>query len=233
MAIIERYRIKLQPTHFISIPITDEMITTRFNEFKFSVLKDRDREPHLFHNICEEIFQDPHQFHLTICMLIILDGFDEEEKVIDILKKLTAEKIKPLIGDKKLSVEIKGLEYMNDDIKAVDILYGKVHPNDPVFQQMGDLLADEFKNTSFISRERSKVIYHLTLLNSKFKLYRQGIHYHPKEDPREQFDVEELISRYGDYYFGDAEIDRIELLIRKTSAETGRYTSLFEINLKN
>ncbi|XP_015787675.1 activating signal cointegrator 1 complex subunit 1 [Tetranychus urticae] len=232
MAIVERSRSRLEPNYFISIPIEDEKLTERYIEFKNQVLAEVKKEPHRYQGICNEIFQDPGRLHLTICMLLVLDD-DEKKQIIQKLEKIHKEKIMDIINKKKIIIKICGLEYMNDDINAVDVLYGKIEHNEEL-QQICDLLVDQFKNTLFIARERAKVVLHLTLLNSKFKLdkaEREGWLKDRKKDKREKYSVQELMNKFGDYYFGEVQVKSIELAIRHTRTDKGGYKSAFTIDL--
>ncbi|CAI8032650.1 Activating signal cointegrator 1 complex subunit 1, partial [Geodia barretti] len=68
-------REKEKPTHFISIPLTVPHIRDRVSLFKSSVLDSCRRE----RGICEDVFQLPEKFHLTVGVLRIFSE-EEEEK---------------------------------------------------------------------------------------------------------------------------------------------------------
>ncbi|XP_053200238.1 activating signal cointegrator 1 complex subunit 1-like [Panonychus citri] len=233
LAIIEKSRSKFEPNYFISIPIEDDSITQRYLQFKDQVLTEVRKEPRKYEGICEEIFQDPGRLHLTICMLLIMDQADEKAQVISKLEKVYHDKILNIINKKKIIAKISGLAYMNDDIDAVDVLYGKIEPN-PDLQSISELIVDQFKDTLFISRERAKVILHLTLLNSKFKLdkaEREGWLRDRKKDKREKFSISELLRKFGDFHFGETQIKSIELSIRHTRTIKGGYKSALTLDL--
>lgn len=63
------------------------------------------------------------QLHLTLVMLKLYNKSDLN-LVVDLLKKMS-KKIYDLVETRSLVVQLKGVEIMNDDPTAVDVLYMK------------------------------------------------------------------------------------------------------------
>ncbi|CAI8009462.1 Activating signal cointegrator 1 complex subunit 1 [Geodia barretti] len=72
-------REKEKPTHFISIPLTVPHIRDRVSLFKSSVLDSCRRE----RGICEDVFQLPEKFHLTVGVLRIFSEEEEERGICE------------------------------------------------------------------------------------------------------------------------------------------------------
>jgi len=106
-------------THFVTIPLTNQGIKDNFKNFKENVLK----ATFLQSGINDVIFQNSDKLHLTICTLVLLSSNEIEnarhavnECVTDLSKSMKF----------PFEIQVKGLEYMNDDPSAVDVLYAKV-----------------------------------------------------------------------------------------------------------
>jgi hypothetical protein len=78
-------REKEKPTHFVSIPLTVPHIRDRVSLFKSSVLDSCRRE----RGICEDVFQLPEKFNLTVGILRIFSE-EEEEKAKAVVKEAIA-----------------------------------------------------------------------------------------------------------------------------------------------
>ncbi len=108
-------------THLVTFPLTFEPLKNRFRQFEKQVLDSciDDR------GIDDSIFQFPDKLHLTICTAVLLNELEIDE-ASGILESCRLTTVKRLLGSKPLTVNIRGLEYMNDDPSSVDVLYAKV-----------------------------------------------------------------------------------------------------------
>ena len=89
----------------------------------------------------ETVFQTPSLLHLTIGTLALMDEI-ERKKAKEILESA----IEEFKVAKKLSIEIKGLEIMNDDPGEVDVVYAKVNDCDEL-QTLADGIVSKFAET--------------------------------------------------------------------------------------
>ena len=64
-----------------------------------------------------------------------------------------------------LTVTVRGLEYMNDDPTAVDVLYAQLHA--PRLQELVDDIAAAFRLAGLDAPAPDRVKLHATVLNSK------------------------------------------------------------------
>ena len=89
----------------------------------------------------ETIFQTETLLHLTVGTMALLDQ-RERNLARDILMDCKENIIQPLLLDKSLEFSIEGLEIMNDDPAAVDVLYGKIKDDSGALQRIVDGLGE-------------------------------------------------------------------------------------------
>ena len=89
----------------------------------------------------ETIFQTETLLHLTVGTMALLDQ-RERNLARDILMDCKENIIQPLLLDKSLEFSIEGLEIMNDDPAAVDVLYGKIQDDSGALQRIVDGLGE-------------------------------------------------------------------------------------------
>ncbi|KAG6459775.1 hypothetical protein O3G_MSEX011585 [Manduca sexta] len=133
-------RMKQRPTHFISIPMNNSNIVANFERFKAEVLKECP-------NFDESLFIRAQKLHITMGVMCLMDN---EERLLasKLLTEANEKVIAPLLQSRAPpKIKLKGLSYMNDDPKQIDVLYGNVqeegHPTG-FFQNLGDSLVDHF-----------------------------------------------------------------------------------------
>ena len=91
----------------------------------------------------ESVFQTPTLLHLTIGTLALMDEI-ERKKAKETLELAISEN---KVDNKTLSsIEIKGLEIMNDDPAEVDVVYAKVNKCDDL-QNLADEIVSKFAET--------------------------------------------------------------------------------------
>ncbi|KAG8192518.1 hypothetical protein JTE90_015159 [Oedothorax gibbosus] len=211
-----------QHTHFISIPMNDPSILEGFHKFKSEVLANCGAQ-----GINESVFQPPAKLHVTIAMLTLLNN-REKETALGILQKSKNE-ILHILGGKSLLVEIKGVEYMNDDPSEVDVLYGKIKETDKdnCLQIIADILADAFANSDFSRREKISteekphVKLHVTLMKSKTS--DNGV--------RDFFDARKIMKDFANFKFGQMTVNEIHISVRFTGGTNSYYSSTFVLKL--
>ncbi|KAK3094700.1 hypothetical protein FSP39_005155 [Pinctada imbricata] len=226
--LVDSARQKEPFTHFLSIPFNQNDMKDKFEEFKSDVLRlcDGDR------GIDGTIFQKPEKLHLTIGTLVLLNQ-NEIQKAIDVLQECKEDLIIPILKRERLVPRLQGLEYMNDDPGAVDVLYAKIQDGDVAerLQILADRLVDRFSSTGLMMQEFSHVKLHITVMNSlmrkdptalpEAKDQRQRNNRDRRE--RESFDATFLMKKLGQYDFGDHEVTQIHLSQRHGLGSNGYY----------
>ncbi|MGH0125304.1 UNVERIFIED_CONTAM: hypothetical protein FKN15_022185 [Acipenser sinensis] len=111
-------------------------------QFKEEVLKNCSQDD----GVDGSIFQNPAKLHLTIGTQSLLNE-KEVTKAYEFLHQGHYRK--------PLSLEIVGIEYMNDDPAIVDMLYAKVHPEDgsDKLQLIADRLVKNFVSSGLMTKE--------------------------------------------------------------------------------
>ena len=114
----EKARASLPPTHFINLPLgfdSDFVETiTEFREFvllKYSDLRGMDKS----------IITQPSTMHLTLLTLKCFS--DEDEERAQRVLEASVPQIASILGDDPLTLNLKGLELMNDDPSECHVLY--------------------------------------------------------------------------------------------------------------
>lgn len=215
-------RSKQQFTHFLSVSFATNEIKKNFLKFKQEVLKDSD-------GLNESLFQKPEKLHLTILMLVLLDNQDRviAAEYLQDCKEMIIDRI---LQKKPLKAELTGLNYMNDDPSAVDVLYAKVVSEE--LQQIANEIAQYFASRGFIQLQHENVKLHVTLMNSRFSDNDDAIEKDEVQDLRDgnrnqkkTFDASKILKKFKDFHFGSLTIDEIHLSQRYSKASNGYYES--------
>ncbi|VDK77070.1 unnamed protein product [Onchocerca ochengi] len=216
--IIHEARGRASYTHFISIPMTHEIVKDNFLKFMDTIKNDEDLS-----DSCREeaVFQQPRKLHLTITMLSLLDS-DEEKSISNSLETVINTRVREILNGKPLEVEIKGLEIMNDDPTRVHVLYALTSSDE--LSDVVNTIAEAMSDTGFAPQQDSVKI-HLTLMNTRYMW--------EKKKKRGRMDVTKLLEKYRDYEFGKVTITEVHISSLNGSVdESGYYSSVgtFELN---
>nr|CAB3223394.1 activating signal cointegrator 1 complex subunit 1-like [Phallusia mammillata] len=204
-------------THFISIPLTSELVRTSFETFRKLAIDTCSLDPRLF--------QNPQKLHLTICTLVLLDD-SEVERAIAAFKKCITRLSSEILGETQLQIKVKGLEYMNDDPGAVDVLYAKVVDENGTnkLQNFADAIATELVKGGLSENQYDHVKLHGTLLNTTFRKANSSDR--NEKGKRETFDAQEVLDKFETFDFGTVPLDKICLSARFTTNADGYYDSV-------
>lgn len=215
-------RAKQQFTHFLSVSFANEEIKKNFAQFKQEVLNDSE-----VFGLDESLFQKPEKLHLTVVMLVLLDN-EDRAIAAEYLQDCKEFYIDPVLDGGKLEVKLAGLDYMNDDPSAVDVLYGKIVSEE--LQQISNGIAEYFSSRGFLQLRSENVKLHVTLMNSRFSDHDDAIEKDEAVDPRDPnrqqrktFDASKILSKYKNFYFGTMKISEIHLSQRYSKASNGYY----------
>ncbi|XP_025417954.1 activating signal cointegrator 1 complex subunit 1 isoform X2 [Sipha flava] len=223
-AIIKRGRLKQTMTHFVSLPMVNEMVIHNYLLFKNKVLEECGQ----CRGISELLFQDQLRLHLTITCFVLCDAA-EIKKAIKLMEQCEDTIIKPM-NLKPLDVLISELDYMNDDPSEVNVLYAKVKSND--IQIMADKIQTFFKKCDLTLQPRSDhVKLHITLMNSGFSEYISSINGDFVNQPQLTFDARKILDNFHDFTFGTVRLTDIHLSQRFTTDSNGYYKSSFVIKI--
>ncbi|MBN3302755.1 ASCC1 protein, partial [Amia calva] len=225
--LIESFRRKQPFTHFLSFALNDSEIQDHFLKFKEGVLGQCAQDS----GIESSIFQNPAKLHLTIGTLALLNDM-EVTRACELLQQCQGF-IKDITGGKPLPLEVVGIEYMNDDPSMVDVLYAKVQPKDrsDKLQVIADKLVEHFVASGLMTKEWDRVKLHATVMNT---LFRKDPSAEDKGGPvpgrqnvrdRESFDAQNVLKKFGNYYFGEFDLNSVQISQRYSTDCTGYYTS--------
>ncbi|XP_062522115.1 activating signal cointegrator 1 complex subunit 1-like isoform X1 [Corticium candelabrum] len=227
-------------THFLSIPLNTTSIMKQFEQFKEAVMTTCAHAQ----GLDSSIFQNPHKLHLTIGVLKLC-SHEEEEKACDLLSECSRTVVKSELCGRPAIIQIQGLEYMNDDPSAVDVLYGKVSLADGSdrLQCLVDQLVKHFTDaglmqqdyTHIMQREYGDVKMHVTLMNTKLRKEQQRLEAESsrthRRKYRESFDAIQIFQEFGQFQFGEAQLKSIHLSERHNTSADGYYATRCQISL--
>ncbi|KAJ8365717.1 hypothetical protein SKAU_G00145480 [Synaphobranchus kaupii] len=223
--LMESFRKKQPFTHFLSFALNLPQIQERFLKFKEEVLEQCSQDS----GVDGSIFQNPAKLHLTIGTLALLNDM-EVTKACELLQQCQ-ELLRDITGGKLLSLEVVGLEYMNDDPAMVDVLYAKVQAKDgsDKLQVVADQLVERFVAAGLMFREWDRVKLHGTVMNTLFRrdpsAEDKGGSGRPSVKDREAFDARSILKKFGAFHFGEFELNGVHISQRFSTDCSGYYTS--------
>ena len=231
MLISMRSRSRVDFTHFVNIPLNskDSEFNRRLDSFHTAV-----RSKH-YPGLDDSILVKGAQMHLTVQMLRLLSE-SEVAKASRIMSKCAANLVTRDMSGRTL--HLKGLEYMNDDPSAVDVLYAKVCDFPSCIHELCKGIVREFMSAGLVSEDevRSegegeslevKFKFHATIINTRF---RKGEDQSQSEG-RVPFDARQLLKDFENFDFGTVKIESIHLSQRAISPSTGFFKCLNFIQL--
>ena len=241
--IIDTGREKEPFTHFVSIPISNEAICRNFNHFKDAILTTGFCQSQ---RITSALFQNEFKLHLTVATLTLLSK-NEVNDACEILKSLEGS-LKNICDSQQLEFELCGLEIMNDDPTAVDVLYAKVsQKNSEILQLMVDFIYKRFASCGYFQKSFSRdfVKMHVTLINKKFgqdaamntskeseQKSNNKVGFEEETILDKTFDVRGILEQFSDFEFGSFAADKIHLSQRySTDCKTGFYAHSYILDL--
>lgn len=220
-------------THLVTFPLKFDQLKQKFKEFMDLVLKNCSQD----RGIHESIFQLPNKMHLTVNTCTLLSEH-EIDQAVSLLEHCRKTFIKDFLNGKKLTVRIKGLEYMNDDPSKVDVLYAKiseVEGSENVIQGIADGIMKKFIDSGYAKKQYDRVKLHATVMNSLRRIDQsiENEFDEKKEEKsqRESFDCRNILKLYGDFDFGVYTLNEIHLSLRFSAAADGYYECVSKINI--
>ncbi|XP_008312775.1 activating signal cointegrator 1 complex subunit 1 [Cynoglossus semilaevis] len=223
--LVDSFRRKQPFTHFLSFPLNDPKIQEGFLRFKDDVLLQCSQD----NGVDESIFQNPAKLHLTIGTLSLLNEM-EVRKAYEHLQECQMF-LRDITEGKPLPLEVRGIEYMNDDPAMVDVLYAKVNVTDGSdnLQVIADRLVEHFVSAGLMVREWDKVKLHGTVMNTLFRkdstAEDTGGQRRQTLNEREAFDARNILKKFAAYPFGEFELNSVLLSQRYSTDCTGYYSS--------
>ncbi|CAD7077191.1 unnamed protein product [Hermetia illucens] len=215
-------RNKQQFTHFLCVPFNNQGIIDSYSKFKGQLLAEN-------RTFDESLFQNPKKLHLTLVTLSLMDN-EDRAYAAQLLHECHETIIKPTLEDcGPIRVHLRGLEYMNDDPSAVDVLYGKIE-SEPL-QMIADNMADYFTAKRLTQKKTESVKMHVTLINSLFRDDLNQQNEYGQQQRRTTFDARWIMERFGKFEFGSFILTDIHLSQRYSTACDGFYEATAIVKL--
>ncbi|KAM7169729.1 activating signal cointegrator 1 complex subunit 1 isoform 1-T3 [Macrochelys suwanniensis] len=232
----ESFRKKQPFTHFLSFALNQPAIQEKFLQFKEEVLEKCSKD----HGVNSSLFQNPAKLHLTIGTLVLLNE-QEIQKACELLQRSKEDFIDKTVGGKSLTVEVAGIEYMNDDPAMIDVLYAKVHMKDgsDKLQLIADRLMEQFVTSGLMMKEWDRVKLHATIMNTLFRKDPNVLScdFYAVEEKnsattgkssfkeRETFDGRNILKIFENFCFGELQLNSVHLSQRFSTDSSGYYAT--------
>lgn len=224
-------------THFLSIPLNSPAIQERFQTFKTEVLSKFGETEKAF--IKEDLFQNPVKIHLTFGVMTLTE--EQETIAKNLLKKFNDEVVKEILTSQPLSVQIKGLDVIQDRRRPRDtrVLYAKVTTGAEKLQAIADQLVAAFIEKGLMTREYDSVRIHVTLMNVAFRdrqfrraKYARDPALEPLKRLPSRFDAKLILEEFKDFVFAEELIiDDLHISSFMKHGEDGYYAPLLKVKL--
>ncbi|NXT81070.1 ASCC1 protein, partial [Zapornia atra] len=226
--LLDSFRKKQPFTHFLSFALNQPAIQEKFLQFKEEVLEKCSKD----HGVSSSLFQNPAKLHLTLGTLVLLNE-QEIQKARDLLQRCKEDFVDHIAGGEPLTVEVAGVEYMNDDPAMTDVLYAKVHMKDGSdrLQAIADQLVERFVASGLMLKEWDRVKLHATVMNTLFRkdpsAEEQSTTMAGKSSfkERESFNAQNILKLFENFYFGEVRLDTVRLSQRFSSDASGYYAT--------
>lgn len=233
-SIVSSGRSKQDITHFVSVPCSTDEIRANFVKFRESILHD-------WHpGLDMKLFQKPEKLHLTLEVVVLLDEIDRSA-AIEVFNECEQSIIKRILNGAQLNLRVEGIDIMNDDPSAANVLYA--HVKSDHLQEIADEIAKTFARSGLVKRARDNVKLHMTLINSGF-LEAENTDQREAESAaadnkktswrnfkRKPFDAREILRNFKEFYFGTVNVTEIHLSMSESYAENGYYKATAVIKL--
>eukprot|EP00755_Sulcionema_specki_P028116 Sspe_Gene.89205::Locus_61024_Transcript_1_1_Confidence_1.000_Length_1355::g.89205::m.89205/K18666/ASCC1; activating signal cointegrator complex subunit 1 len=216
--VVDRSRQKLPYTHFVSIPLLDSVLPKSRELFErletFCSISKR---------IDPSIFRSPEKLHLTLVMLRIYSE-EDAEVAIKTLKKIEGFVRETFTSSDR--IQLKDLQYMNDDPRQVNVLYLKVKGCEEKILSLVDHVSTQFVLAGLCTSkdiEHNEKL-HATIMNSKWR--KTG------DDSRQErvpFDIMDIMDELEHVDLGTHKLRTIEISTMGEVGENGYFKPLSTI----
>ncbi|OXB63849.1 hypothetical protein ASZ78_004144 [Callipepla squamata] len=208
--LLDSFRKKQPFTHFLSFALNQPVIQEKFLQFKEEVLEKCSQD----HGVSSSLFQNPAKLHLTLGTLVLLNK-QEIQRACDLLQQCKEDFVDHITGGKPLTVEVAGVEYMNDDPAMMDVLYAKVHMKDGSDK-------NRFRKGHVIVTFSPQPTEERSSAPSGKSSFRE----------RESFNGRNILKLFESFSFGEAQLDAVLLSQRYSSDASGYYGTAGRLALR-
>ncbi|CAG8439330.1 2412_t:CDS:2, partial [Cetraspora pellucida] len=194
---------KLRPTHFLSLPLTDQLLQQKVVDFQSEVASLS------LPNVDESIFIKPTSLHLTMGVLN-LHVQEDIEGAVQLLKSLSAE-IYDLVGTRSVIAKLLGIAVMENNPAKANVLYAKVDESEgrDVIIKLAEFLTAKFTEAGYMKKDNRPFKVHATLINTSHRKFSKKDNY--KQRQRLPFSAIPIIDKYTNFEYGISKIEKLHI----------------------
>lgn len=218
--------VKMTLSHFLSVSCANDEVKKNFERFKCEVLSDPESRM-----LYESFFPSPEKLHVTITMLALNRGSQNEALAFQYLKECKEKFIDPVLQGKPLRVKVTGVGVFSDcKPSAVNVVFAKVESSE--LQQISNKIAKYYESRRLIRLDHEQVKLHLTLINTY--LYKHNVDsgeaaedkiINEKQIKRKRFNAKRILEKFKDFHFGSVVVDEIHISRLFVKVQNGYYDS--------
>ncbi|GAB4816249.1 hypothetical protein N2152v2_003295 [Parachlorella kessleri] len=233
---------RLDYNYFLCLPLATDALRVAMDRFKQQVLAEAGAAAA---GIEGSIFMKPAHLHLTLAMLKLYSE-DSRQRARQVLHSL-APAVQGILRGEPLTVQLKGLEYMNDDPSQMHVMYlgvrgppGQEGALQRLRQLCSAVVAAFGREGLLLPQDEREVKLHATVLNTRYRRPAPGAAGQPQQQrdrqqqgqqaqqgrpriDRQPFDGRLLLEKYGDIDFGLVTLPAVHLGQRGKYGADGFY----------
>ncbi|XP_023033238.1 uncharacterized protein LOC111518980 [Drosophila willistoni] len=177
-------------THILVIPLNEGEVRQRYLEFKKCVMGAE-------LNIAESLYQWDNFLHITLCSFTLTDENDEQQMLAEL------QNCEQFLNDSAspFDMRIKGIILQPGDPECTRKVWA--HVEAPRLEQFSNKCVSHFNGFNLTNTTNRKSL-HCTLIKNRFNKQLKT------RMPR-NFDASEILNRWGDYDFGNAQCNQVHL----------------------
>ncbi|KAL7292943.1 hypothetical protein TKK_0013396 [Trichogramma kaykai] len=216
---VQRFNNKPRYTHFISIPLNEQSLQWRMQDFQSDAIAYCAVDsPSLSY-----LFQKPEKLHLTVCMLSVPE--ERLQEALDAFNHCKEKIIMPLLNNNPAPVlDLKGIGTFPTNAKRARVVHINVVDNTKTIDKLMKAVSDYFLDLGLTRKDKVYSKMHLTVMNASFTSRRSKKRHYV-------FDARRIVQRYKDINWGSVHISMLHFSSLKEKGPDGYFHALAHMNI--
>ncbi|CDH49589.1 activating signal cointegrator 1 complex subunit1-like [Lichtheimia corymbifera JMRC:FSU:9682] len=212
-----KYKERIRPTHFLSLPIASTYTARKFEEFRSSILSSTFK----CQGLDESIIVDPANIHITLGVFKLLHQDDIEEAVRFLKHECPKIVREAMEGHRNLSAHLRDLKIMQTNPAEAHVLYiePKDDSEDGVLRKLCTSVNQKMMESGLMVEDDRPLKLHVTLINTAHRAKS------PEDSARRPFDARPILKEFGNLDLGTVQFDKLHLMQMGRRGPGGTYIS--------